>query len=157
MRTERSSAFEVEEQPRRGTGMSEQGQPEGMHPHLQLQQNPRGQSTNEMVVDDSGALATYANFCRVTATPEEVILDFGLNPQPFSTGGQVVKTNQRIVMSFYTAKRLLSAIGMTIQRHEQTFDAIELDVSRRVWASRPQLAPPDRLASAGQPEVIKLF
>jgi hypothetical protein len=136
--------------------MSEKGQPEGMNPNLRLQQNPRVQSTNETVVDDSGALAMYANFCRVTATPEEVILDFGLNPQPFSTGGQVVKANQRIVMSFYTTKRLLSAIGMTIQRHEQTFDAIELDVSRRVSASQPQLALPDLLGTAGHPEVIKL-
>ena len=50
-------------------------------------------------------------FCRVTATPEEVILDFGLNPQPFATGRQEVKANQRIVMNFYTAKRLLTALG----------------------------------------------
>jgi hypothetical protein len=42
-----------------------------------------------------------------------------------------VKANQRIVMNFYTAKRLLTALGMTIQRHEGTFGAIELDVRRR--------------------------
>jgi hypothetical protein len=79
-----------------------------------------------VVVDDSGTLPSYSNFCRVTATPEEVILDFGLNPQPFATGRQDVKANQRIVMNFYTAKRLLTALGMTIQRHEGTFGAIEL-------------------------------
>jgi hypothetical protein len=85
----------------------------------------------EVVVDDSGTLPSYSNFCRVTATPEEVILDFGLNPQPFATGRQDVKANQRIVMNFYTAKRLLTALGMTIQRHEGTFGSIELDVRRR--------------------------
>ena len=69
--------------------------------------------------------------CRVTATPEEVILDFGLNPQPFAMGRQDVKANQRIVMNFYTAKRLLTALGMTVQRHEGTFGGIELDVQRR--------------------------
>ena len=95
------------------------------------------QAVSEVHVDDSGTLPSYSNFCRVTATPEEVILDFGLNPQPFAQGRQDVKANQRIVMNFYTAKRLLTALGMTIQRHEGTFGAIELDVRRRA-GSQPQ-------------------
>jgi len=89
------------------------------------------QNRVEVVVDDTGVLPSYSNFCRVTATPEEVILDFGLNPQPFAMGRQDVKANQRIVMNFYTAKRLLTALGMTVQRHEGTFGGIELDVQRR--------------------------
>ena len=93
-------------------------------------QAPAQQQT-EVHVDDTGALPSYSNFCRVTATPEEVILDFGLNPQPFAAGRQDVKANQRIVMNFYTSKRLLTALGMTIQRHEGTFGSIELDVRRR--------------------------
>ena len=97
--------------------------------------NPQAQTT-EVVVDDSSTLPSYSNFCRVTATPEEVILDFGLNPQPFATGRQDVKANQRIVMNFYTAKRLLTALGMTIQRHEGTFGSIELDVRRRATVPR---------------------
>jgi Protein of unknown function (DUF3467) len=136
--------------------MSEQGQTDGKHLRLQVPENPQAPQTNEVVVDDSGALPEYANFCRVTATPEEVILDFGLNPQPFATGSQKVKAAQRIVMTFYTTKRLLAAIGMTIQRHEQTFGAIELDVNRRVSPTRPQFAPPGVQGPAGQPEVIKL-
>jgi hypothetical protein len=91
----------------------------------------QAQQTTEVVVDDSATVPSYSNFCRVTATPEEVILDFGLNPQPFATGRQEVKANLRIVMNFYTAKRLLTALGMTIQRHEATFGSIELDVRRR--------------------------
>src|SRR4051794_15980849 len=100
--------------------------------------NPQQQQTNEVVVDDAGALPSYSNFCRVTATPEEVILDFGLNPQPFAAGRQEVKANLRIVTNFYTAKRLLTAMGMTIQRHEQTFGAIELDVRRRAGEAQQQ-------------------
>jgi hypothetical protein len=115
------------------------------------------QQTNEVVVDDSGTLAAYSNFCRVTATPEEVILDFGLNPQPFATGRTEVKANHRIVMNFYTAKRLLTALGMTVQRQEQTFGTIEVDVNRRLSGKLP---PPVRpTAPAVQPnrlDVIKL-
>ena len=89
------------------------------------------QVQTEVVVDDSNTLPSYSNFCRVTATPEEVIMDFGLNPQPFAVGRQDVKANQRIVMNFYTAKRLLTALAMTVQRHEGTFGVVELDVQRR--------------------------
>jgi hypothetical protein len=104
-------------------------------------QAPQGQQT-EVFVDDSQTLPSYSNFCRVTATPEEVILDFGLNPQPFATGRQDVKANQRLVMNFYTAKRLLTALGMTIQRHEGTFGSIELDVRRRAGSfQQAQTAP----------------
>src|SRR5438874_2807277 len=103
-------------------------------------QAPAQQQT-EVHVDDTGALPSYSNFCRVTATPEEVILDFGLNPQPFATGRQDVKANQRIVMNFYTAKRLLTALGMTIQRHEGTFGVIELDVRRRAGTAQQFQGP----------------
>jgi hypothetical protein len=85
----------------------------------------------EIVLDDKTAHAAYSNFARVTATPEEVIIDFGLNPNPFMAGKQEVKVTQRLIMNFYTAKRLTSALGMTLQRHEATFGMIELDVRRR--------------------------
>jgi hypothetical protein len=85
----------------------------------------------EMVLDDKDALASYSNFARVTATPEEVILDFALNPNPFRAGKQEIKVSQRLILNFYTAKRLASALVMTLQRHEGTFGAIELDVRRR--------------------------
>src|SRR5271165_2295890 len=125
--------------------MSDQEGPATLSP----QQGQQGQAT-EVVVDDSGTLPSYSNFCRVTATPEEVILDFGLNPQPFATGRQEVKANQRIVMNFYTAKRLLTALGMTIQRHEQTFGAIELDVRRRAGAAQQHFPQAGRGPSGPQ-------
>jgi hypothetical protein len=34
-------------------------------------------------------------------------------------------------MNFYTAKRLASALAMTLQRHEGSFGMVELDVRRR--------------------------
>jgi len=116
-------------------------------------ENPTPQQmTTEVVVDDSGTVPSYSNFCRVTATPEEVILDFGLNPQPFAQGRQDVKANQRLVMNFYTAKRLLTALGMTIQRHEGTFGSIELDVRRR--AHVPQQAQTGPGAPASGPKGV---
>ena len=94
----------------------------------------------EMKVNESEAHAAYANFARVTATPEEVIVDFALNPNPFATGTQEISVNHRLIMNFFTAKRLLSALAMTIQRHVQNFGNIELDVRKRVTVP----IPPDR-------------
>jgi Protein of unknown function (DUF3467) len=118
-------------------------------------QTPGMPQAPEVVVDNSATSPTYVNFCRVTATPEELILDFGLNPQPFAPGEQEVKASQRIVKYFFTAKRLLRALGMTVQRQEQTFGAIEMDVNRRASAppSFPQAASTMQPA---QPEVIRL-
>src|SRR6185295_6849826 len=58
-------------------------------------------------VDASKAVATYSNFCRVTGTPEELIIDFGLNSQPMGVPAQPIAIEQRTVLNFYTAKRLL--------------------------------------------------
>ena len=86
-------------------------------------------------VDDSKLVAMYANFCRVTGTPEELIIDFGLNPQPFGVPTEPVIVSQRIVTNFFTAKRMLHALQLTVQRHEQAFGVLETDVQKRVVPS----------------------
>jgi hypothetical protein len=93
----------------------------------------------EIMMNEQGANIAYANFARVMATPEEVIIDFGLNPNPFLGGRQEVDVSQRLIVNFYTAKRLLNALAMTLQRHEGTFGSIELDVRRR--ANQPPTRP----------------
>jgi len=94
------------------------------------QQQP--QPKQEIVVDDSDVHAGYANFCRVASTPEELILDLGLNPNPYAAGTVRVKVSQRIIMSHFSAKRLLSAVATALNRHEQTFGKLETDVRKRV-------------------------
>jgi len=83
-------------------------------------------------VDDSSCTAGYANFCRVSSTAEELILDLGLNPNPYATGDATVKVSQRIIMNHFTAKRLLGALAATLQRHEQAFGPVETDIRKRV-------------------------
>jgi len=95
----------------------------------------------QVQIDDAKALASYANFCRVTGTPEELIIDFGLNPQPVGVPTQPIVITQRIITNFYTAKRMLHALQLTVQRHEQTFGVLETDVQKRV---RPGLMQPGR-------------
>ena len=93
-------------------------------------------------IDDSNVIANYANFCRVTGTPEELIIDFGLNPQPIGVPTSPIPVTQRIITNFFTAKRMLHALQMTVQRHEATFGVLEIDVQKRVRPGLVQQAPP---------------
>lgn len=83
-------------------------------------------------VDTSHINTTYTNWYRVTGTPEELILDFGLNPEMGQAPTESIKLTQRLVMNFWTAKRLLSALHFAVQRHESFFGALEVDVQRRL-------------------------
>jgi hypothetical protein len=108
---------------------SESPQSEGQAEPQRPQQAPQRM---QVQIDDSKALANYANFCRVTGTPEELIIDFGLNPQPIGVPTQPIPITQRIITNFYTAKRMLHALSLTVQRHEATFGVLEIDVQKRV-------------------------
>ena len=97
-------------------------------------ERPAGQQPAQTAlnVDDSRAVAHYANFCRVSSTPEELILDLGLNPNAFNANSTTVKVSQRIILNHFTAKRLLSALSMALQRHEQAFGVLETDARKRL-------------------------
>jgi hypothetical protein len=96
---------------------------------------PVSQAPTRIGVDDKSiSAASYANFCRVTGTPEELIIDFGLNSQPYGTPSEPVQVTQRIVTNYYTAKRMLHALHLSVQRHEQAFGVLETDVNKRVVA-----------------------
>jgi len=88
-------------------------------------------------VEAEGLQALYANFARVSPAPEELILEFGLNPNlPGANPPKAIKVSQRIVLNYFTAKRLWAALSMAVQRHEQAFGILETDVTKRVVASR---------------------
>lgn len=103
---------------------------------------------SEVNFDDSKTIACYANFCRVTGTPEELIIDFGLNNQPMGSPVDAIPISQRIIVNFFTAKRLLGALSMSVQRHEAAFGVLETDVNKRVQpsarAAAPAAAPPQK-------------
>src|SRR5579864_5291835 len=104
-------------------GESALGQPPGQTP---------GQPPPQFTVDTSAMSAAYANFCRVTGTPEELVLDFGLNTQMTPVPSEPIKLTHRLVMNFFTAKRLLGALHMAVQQHENSYGVLEVDIGKRV-------------------------
>jgi hypothetical protein len=99
----------------------------------------------QFAVDSTSLSTVYANFCRVTGTPEELVLDFGLNTQMSPVPSEAIKLTHRLVMNFYTAKRLLGALHMAIQQHESVYGLLEVDVGKRARGPgmmRPAGSPP---------------
>ena len=80
----------------------------------------------------------YTNFARVTGSPEELILDFGLNTQPIGNVQNPVKISERLVMNYYTAKRLWHTLAVSLQRHEETFGVLETDIGKRIMPQARQ-------------------
>jgi hypothetical protein len=101
------------------------------------QEQQQQRQAPQLQVNDANAIALYANFCRVTGSPEELIIDFGLNPQPVGMPKDPIEVKQRIIVNFFTAKRLLAALQLSVQRHEAVFGVLETDIQKRL---RPQVA-----------------
>lgn len=101
-----------------------------------------GQQRVQLRIDERDLDTSYANAFRTNGTAEEVILDFGFNQvvpaqQAQQAEGQeqvpqiLFKINNRILLNYYTAKRLAITLSQLIRRHEEQFGELELDVSKR--------------------------
>lgn len=86
----------------------------------------------QVEVDDSTTTSNYANFCRLSGTPEELLIDFGLNSHSTPLTTQPIEVSQRIVTGWHTAKRLLQVLQLTVERHEAAFGVLETDVRKRI-------------------------
>ena len=95
-----------------------------------------GQRQVRLRIDEQKMQTCYANAFRTNGTAEEVMLDFGLNlaepaPDQADQPQIVFQLNQRVIMNYYSAKRLALALGQAVRRHEDQFGEIELDVNKR--------------------------
>ena len=90
-------------------------------------------------VDHTGMGTTYANAFKTNATSEEVIVDLGLNmvvPNPQGQDADVAgdilfQVNNRLILNYYTAKRLALSLGQIVHGYEEKFGELKLNVSDR--------------------------
>ena len=118
--------------------------PEETRPAAEAQ----AQQAPQFPTDYSGLSTVYTNFCRVSVTPEELVLDFGLNTQITPTPSEPIKLSHRVVMNFYTAKRLMNALIGVVNQHENAYGVLELDFQRRA-RNVPRPAATARPAGGG--------
>ncbi len=108
--------------------------PEEM-PVEQQAREQTGQRQIQLRVDERDMRTSYANAFRTNGTAEEVMLDFGLNllyPTQQQDQPQIVfRVNERVVLNYYSAKRLAITLSQVIRRYEQQFGELELDVAKR--------------------------
>ncbi len=125
--------------------MADESRPQGTPAEAQAQQQP------QFPTDYSQLSTVYTNFCRVSVTPEELVLDFGLNTQMTPNPQEPIKLSHRVVMNFFTAKRLMTALINVVQAHENTYGVLELDFQRRATRGmpRPQASTGIRPAGGG--------
>ena len=102
-----------------------------------------GQQQVRLSIDERNLKTSYANAFRTNGTAEEVMLDFGLNlvgPPVQQDGKQmpqiVFQVNERVVMNYFSAKRLAITLSQLIRRHEEQCGEIELDVAKRTKAGK---------------------
>ncbi len=95
-----------------------------------------GQKRIRVRIDERNLQTSYVSGFRPTMTAEEVILDFGLNmvrptgkkEDPFEL---LFQANNRLIMSYYSAKRLAIALGQVVRKFEQQFGEVELSAAKR--------------------------
>lgn len=86
-------------------------------------------------IDASTLKSIYANVCRIAQTPNEVVIDFGMNLNFFGTIiDEPLKLENRVILSHDAAKRLCLHLTATIQAFEAKYGPIELDVTKRLKA-----------------------
>ena len=87
-------------------------------------------------VDQANMTTAYSNSFRPVPSTEEIMLDFGIN-QSFPSQEEDVATDivfavdNRVVMNYYTAKRLALSLNKIVSQYEGQFGAIELDAAAR--------------------------
>jgi hypothetical protein len=81
-------------------------------------------------IDESKMQTAYANTIRTATTPDEIVLDFGLNlPQQQQQGQSptmIFSVGSRVVLNWQAAKRLLGSLHQAVSAHERSFGEIDL-------------------------------
>jgi len=97
----------------------------------------------QLRIDETRMRTSYANTIRTSTTPDEVIMDFGVNmpvPTPDNKPMLVFDVSSRVVMNWKGAKRLAITLGNVIRQYEQSNGEINLNQGQPGAGGSPKLA-----------------
>jgi len=96
-------------------------------------QEERGTGTQVRIKFNTGNLkSSYVNFCNVTSTREEVILNFGLNKDWDRSQREIqVDLEHRLILSPFAAKRLHIMLTNLLDNYERRFGKINIEPVER--------------------------
>jgi len=87
----------------------------------------------QLRIDEARMRTSYANTIRTSTTPDEVVMDFGINmpvPTPDNTPVLVFDVSSRVVMNWRGAKRLAITLGQIIRQYESANGEINLNANQ---------------------------
>ena len=124
--------------------MAQQKNDSGEKPIEEQAREQTGQRQVRLRIDERNMRSSYANAFRTNGTAEEVMLDFGLNlispatqqpaadqPAEKQQPEIIFQISDRVILNYYSAKRLAITLSQLIRRHEDQFGQLELDVAKR--------------------------
>jgi hypothetical protein len=83
----------------------------------------------QLRIDESKMHTAYANTIRTSTTPDEVVLDFGMNLPMQGQEGQAVmlfNVGSRVVLNWAGAKRLAMSLSQVVRQYESRHGEIAL-------------------------------
>ncbi len=89
----------------------------------------QGQQQVQLRINENNMRTTYSNTIRTSTTPDEVVMDFGVNmpaPSQDSQPTLVFDVTSRVVMNWRGAKRLAISLGQIIRQFEAANGEIPL-------------------------------
>ena len=100
---------------------------------------------NQIPTDYSSLSTVYTNFCRVNVTPEELVLDFGLNPQVSPTKTEPVEADAPRRHEFLHRQTSFAGGSTAWSSSMKTPTALRLDFQKR---AAPRFPDPRRRPEA---------
>ena len=79
---------------------------------------------------DTVQTLAYSNISRVSTTPEEVILEFGVRALDRWEAPDLTP-HTRLAISLPAAKRLAIALGRALKDYEKAFGAIDVEIGKK--------------------------
>lgn len=97
---------------------------------------PRKEPSNPRIrLDTSELKSSYCNVCNATATPEEVVLNFGLNQSwDRGDGDYNIALHHRIILSPFAARRLQKILTELLDRNDAAAAGDEVEAEIKAGA-----------------------
>ncbi|MCC6428976.1 MAG: DUF3467 domain-containing protein [Phycisphaerales bacterium] len=95
-----------------------------------MAENTPQQQQVQLRIDESKMHTTYSNTIRTSTTPDEVVLDFGMNmpvPSPENQPAMLFSVGSRVVMNWAGIKRLAINLGQVVRQYEERNGEIQLN------------------------------
>ncbi len=88
------------------------------------QENPRQQGARRLRIDERGIAVESCDYWLISGTPEEVVIRFG--DSKGSGGGNPINITHKIVLNYYTAKRLQDALSQTVAKYDEALKSMNV-------------------------------